>query len=189
VKLEADVFDKNALYVLEALSLNSFENALNAFEEFLGNLDFFCGSTNFLKAAHALDIAALAFKAVDANHDFVLTKENLDAFIVSNPMDKTLDSLRWLSANFQTLERLCFFEGGIALSEIEAARDVFYGLGYLHENADKLEKFAGRAAVSDKTVLDFLRAHGETLDLHHSRGLGELVKYLAKVELSRKRRP
>lgn len=179
---DSPIFDKDARYILQSLEFNSFENALNSFENFLSNAEQFCGSTPFMKAAHALDIAGLAFDAVDADRNFVMTKEELDTFVVEHSGDDCSDSLSWLSNNFYHLEELAFFMGGIAKNELEAARDVCYGLSYLQENHDKVTSSTGnKSSLTDKDVSDYLNSHGAHLDAHHARGLGELVKYLGKT--------
>lgn len=185
--LESPWLQQDAYNTLESLGLNSFENAINSFDGVLLNVESFCGTSSFMKAAHALDIAGMSFPAIDANGDFVMTKDELDSFIAKNGYVDSIASLHWLAQNFENLEGLCFFAGGIAKSEIEAARDVFYGLSYLHENSDKVGTAAGdgKLKVSDKDVEDYLQANGENLHNHHARGLGELVKYLNKFELNR----
>jgi len=180
---DSPILDKDARYILESLNFNSFDNSLNAFENFLSSSELFCGSTPFMKSAHALDIAGLAFSAVDTDHDFVMTKDELDTFVAEHQGDGTADSLSWLTANFDSLEKMAFFLGGITKNEIEAARDVFYGLGYMHENFDKVKGAVGgdKSQLSDKEVADYLNQHGAHLDDHHARGLAKLVEYLSKA--------
>ena len=179
---DSPYFDKDSRYILESLNANSFENALNAFENFLNNVDQFCGSTPFMKAAHALDLAGLSFAAIDADHNFVMTKDELDTFVAEHGDGDTADSMSWLRENFDTLEGMAFFMGGIAKNEIEAARDVFYGLSYIQENYDQVKAHGSgdNKGISDKQVADYLNAHGTKMDAHHARGLGELVNYLKK---------
>ncbi|GEM_PF-3418772 len=189
LEMESPLLELDARQVLESLDLNSFENALNVFEQFFSNIQLFCGESNFLKSAHALEIAAMAFTTIDADHDFVMTAGELSTYIAENDNPEIAESLAWLSANFHSLEQLCFFQGGISRLELEAARDVFFGLSYLHQNMDKVSKAVdgGKGRVTDKEVQDYLNAHGEHLDEHHARGLGALVTYLDKLGSARNR--
>lgn len=172
--------DRESFRALEALSLNSFENALNAFDEFLGSILIFEGANSFVKAANALDIASKAFLTIDANHDFVMTKAELEGYLAGCPSNDIASPLSWLISNFAVLQSLSFFLDGITRHEIEAARDLFHGLNYLQANLDKIGG-TKRGGVSEKAVLKYLHKNIGQLEIHDYRGLKGLAKYLGRL--------
>ena len=176
--------DGDAVRVLEALNVNSFENALYAFDEFLENITLFNGANNFEKAANALDIASQAFTAIDANHDFVMTSEELNRYLAEHGMENVGHSLEWLASNFAVLQRLSFFMNGITRHEIDAARDLFHGLNYLNTNLERITttKVGSKANLSEKAILKFVDEQGGDLEEHDARGLRGLAKFLTRLE-------
>lgn len=184
VQREMSCLDIESFRLLESLSLDSFENALNAFDEFLENITIFEGANNFVKAANALDVASNAFAAIDANHDFVMAKEELEAYLSGCGRENVSRPLSWLVSNFGVMQRLSFFLGGISRSEIESARDLFHGLNYLKSNLDKIAPKRGQntGRLSQKTILKYLRKHGSELDEHDAQGLSGLATYLNRLE-------
>ena len=178
---EVNSLDRDSFRALEALSLNSFENALNAFEQFLGSLAIFSGANRFVKAANALDVASSAFTAIDANHDFVMTKVELEGYLASCPSAENAQPLAWLIANFAVLQRLSFFQDGISRHEIESARDLFHGLNYLQGNLDKIAT-GKKGDLSEKDVQNYVREHKDDLETHDARGLRGLAKFLGRLE-------
>ena len=178
---EVNSLDKDSFRALEALSLNSFENALNAFDEFLGSIAIFSGANNFVKAANAFDVASSAFTAIDANHDFVMTQVELEGYLASCPGSENAQPLTWLIANFAVLQRLSFFQDGITRHEIASARDLFHGLNYLQGNLDKIAP-GKKGDLSEKDVLNYVREHKDDLETHDARGLRGLAKFLGRLE-------
>lgn len=184
VKRELSCLDIESFRALESLSLDSFQNALNAFDEFLENITVFEGANNFVKAANAFDVASTAFASIDANHDFVMAKEELEAYLSRCGGENVSRPLSWLSLNFGVMQRLSFFLSGISRSEIEAARDLFHGLNYLKSNLDKIapKKGQNKGKLSEKSIVRYLRKHRSELDEHDVRGLSGLATYLNRLE-------
>lgn len=169
--------------IFESLRLNTFESALTTFEEFLSDINLFDSvcDTNFGKAAGALDIASRAFAKIDANHDFLISKQELVRYIASGECN---GSLNWLLSKFDALERLSFFLGGISRSEIESARDLFHGLNYLKSNFEEfsLPHAADEmGALSRPKVCAYLERRRGRLEIHDERGLNGLIDYIERV--------
>ncbi len=182
-RCECPLRERDALRILESLKLNTFEGALNMIEEFLSNIKLFEGAddTNFASAAKALDIASRSFVAIDANHDFLMTRDELLKYIASGHHDKSFD---WLLSKFAALERLSFFMGGISLSELESARDLFHGLNCLktkYEDFSKPHPVDQPGALSSERIRAYLDANRGRLEEHDERGLVGLIQYIDRV--------
>lgn len=174
-------FDRQSMRMLESLTLNSFENVLNVFEEFLSGVPLFEGITSFAAAALAFDAAAVAFSAIDANHDFLMTKIDLENYL-SECDQRSSVHLKWLVANFPVLEQLSLFVGSVSRDEIELARDVFHGLSYVQKNIDAIHppSSKGKLAAADLSV--HLAKFGRTLESHDARGLAGLAAHIRAIE-------
>lgn len=181
-RCECPYGEQDAVRIIEAMELNTFESALNMFEEFLSNISLFESSKDkdFSQTARALDTAALTFSAIDANHDLLMTRDELKAYLASGNGN---ESLIWLLSKFSALQRLCFFLNAITRDELESARDFFHGLSYLKNN---FEKFADPqrsdevGSLSQKRIREFLREN-RNLEIHDARGLDGLVYYVERV--------
>lgn len=183
-RCECPLSERDAMHILESFHLNTFESALITVEEFLANINLFDqpGDSNFGLSAVALDLASRAFVAIDANHDFLMTKKELEQYIASGHHDKSLD---WLLSKFAALERLSFFKGGISKQEIEAARDFFHGMNCLKNNFEEFSKPHRqdvKGSLSKQKVSAFLDKNRGKLDVHDERGLDGLINYIEKAD-------
>lgn len=182
-RCECPLRERDALRILESLNHNTFEGALDMIEEFLSDINLFDapGDSNFAAAAEALDLASLSFSAIDANHDFLLGKEELEAYIANGNYHMSMD---WLLSKFAALERLSFFMGGISRIEIERARDLFHGLRFLKSNLESFSKphsIDEKGAISPQKIQKFLDENKGNLEAHDERGLNAIIHYINRV--------
>lgn len=181
-RCECPLRERDALRILESLNHNTFEGALDMIEEFLSDISLFdAPGDNFAGAAEALDLAALSFSAIDANHDFLLGRDELKAYIANGDCHMSLD---WLLSKFAALERLSFFVGGISRIEIERARDLFHGLRFLKSNLESFSKPHAKdeqAAISPEKIQEFLDKNKGHLEAHDERGLNAIIHYIDRV--------
>lgn len=182
-RCECPLRERDALRVLESLNHSTFEGALDMIEEFLSEIKLFDApaDTNFAEAAEALDLASLSFSAIDANHDFLMQRDELEAYIANGGCHMSLD---WLLCKFAALERLSFFIGGISRIEIERARDLFHGLRFLRSNLESFSKphsMDEQGAISPEKIQEFLDKNKGHLEEHDERGLNAIIHYIDRV--------
>jgi hypothetical protein len=168
--------DKDALYVLNAMRSNDFENALNAVEHFLGHLEVTDSDPTFATAATWLDDAMEQFAALDCDKDGRISRDELYRLQQANEQD-------WLTCHFDALTRARLLPDSgneLTLRGLQTARDVFRGLSIVQKHlAQFVERgIRERAVITPASVDRFLAMHISELATPDYLALLELANYL-----------
>ncbi|MBX9694496.1 MAG: hypothetical protein K2Z81_19070 [Cyanobacteria bacterium] len=175
--------EREALDILVLKFLDPTDEAFNLMEELLSNLALFEGVSNFSRAARALDIASLAFLSIDANHDLLMTKDELESYLTKDKAGK--ESLAWLLSKFEILQRMSFFLDGITRSEIEATRDLFHALEFVQSHFDCINgahECRSEWDFNKDNLVKYLDKKCIPLNEHDKKGLHSLVNHIDRVK-------
>lgn len=168
--------DGDALYILRAMSLNDFENLMNALEHFLGHVDIIDSNPTFKTAAAWMSDLIDRFGELDTSKEESI---NLNKF-----NDKCQDAAErnWIDCHFDALTRAGLIhshDGGLTLSSLRAARDIFRGLAFVQSHLPDVLR--GRKLLTAELIEQFAVQNASHLSTDDYISLRQLADYLKRL--------
>jgi hypothetical protein len=168
--------DQDALYVLRAMRLNAFENALNAVEHFLGHLDLTEDQPTFNTASKWLDDVIGRFAEIDTDGDGHISQEEIVRWGASNEQ-------KWVACHFDALTRAELLPGSthyLSLKSLSDARNVFRGLAILQRHLAEISRVRSgqELLLTADDIERYLARHGAEMATGDYLALLQLANYL-----------
>lgn len=180
---------KSLREIVGATGLNNFESALDSVERFLNQLELFDPDVALGRAAEALEMAAIAFRLVDVDHDQRLSRSEVASY--GSRLDARGRQLfEWILTHWDAICRAGFSrtDAGISCAELLDASSLFRGMEFAQSNFDRIasKHSPGKECTLEAADIQaYLHSPDRHVDSRSEAGLRSLMSYLRRLEMSR----